>query len=187
MGPEEENKDHVSHNKRLAHSPTSQMQFKDETAKFKTEYVISCCLVRATEHGEMVDWRLDLTFRHRSFTFNSNKSPTWCNNFSVYYPDVCLQLNMIRAFSRPSSGAQWLQWQPLVLPLYRGDSRAVFVCAVGGVRHPQHTQTGSNSSTIAADSSNGVANTRYCRYSCMRSWWWVEVPPETCRAVSRYK
>jgi len=35
-----------------------------------------------------------LTFWHRSFTFNSNKSPTRCNNFSVYYPDVCLQLNM---------------------------------------------------------------------------------------------
>ena len=68
-----------------------------------------------------------LTFWHRSFTFNSNKSPTWCNSFSVYYPDVCLQLNMFRAFSRPSSGAQWLQWQPLVLPSYRGDSRAVFV------------------------------------------------------------
>jgi len=47
----------------------------------------------------------------------SNKSPTRCNNFSVYYPDVYLQLNMFRAFSRPSSGAQWLQWQPLVLPL----------------------------------------------------------------------
>jgi hypothetical protein len=29
--------------------------------------------------------------------------------------------------------------------------------------------TGSNSSTIAADSSNGVTNTRCCRYSCMRS------------------
>jgi hypothetical protein len=68
-----------------------------------------------------------LTFWHRSFTFNSNKSPTWCNNFSVYYPDVCLQLDMFRAFSRPSSGAQWLQWQPLVLPLYHGDSCAVFV------------------------------------------------------------
>jgi hypothetical protein len=40
---------------------------------------------------------------------------------------------------------------------------------------------------IAADSSNGLTNTRCCRYSCMRSWWWVEVPPETCRAVSRYK
>jgi hypothetical protein len=68
-----------------------------------------------------------LTFWHRRFTFNSNKSPTWCNSFSVYYPDVCLQLNMFRAFSRPSSWAQWLQWQPLVLPSYRGDSRAVFV------------------------------------------------------------
>ena len=30
-----------------------------------------------------------------TFTFNSNKSPTWCNNFSVYYPDVCLQLNSV--------------------------------------------------------------------------------------------
>ena len=39
-----------------------------------------------------------LTFWHRSFTFNSNKSPTRCNNFSVYYPEVCLQFNMFRAF-----------------------------------------------------------------------------------------
>ena len=74
----------------------------------------------------------DLTFWNRSFTFNSNKSPTWCNSFSVYYPDVCSQLNMFRAFSRPSSGAQWLQWQPLVLPSYRGDSRAVFVVGPDG-------------------------------------------------------
>jgi hypothetical protein len=28
-------------------------------------------------------------------------------------------------------------------------------------------QTGSNSSTIPADSSNGVTNTRCCRYSCI--------------------
>ena len=73
-----------------------------------------------------------LTFWHRSFTFNSNKSPTWCKNFSVYYPDVCLQHNMFRAFYRLSSGAQWLQWQPLVLPSYRGDSRAVFVVGPAG-------------------------------------------------------
>ena len=39
---------------------------------------------------------------------------------------------------------------------------------------------------IAAGSSNAVTNTRCCRYSCMRSWWWVEVPPETFRTVSRY-
>jgi len=62
-----------------------------------------------------------------------------------------------------------------------------FECAVGGVPHPQHTQTGSNSSTIAADSSNGVTITRCCKYSCLRPWWWVEVPPEICGAVSRYK
>jgi hypothetical protein len=71
--------------------------------------------------------KIFLTVWHRSFTFNSNKSPTWCNSFSVYYHDVCLQLNRFRAFFRPSSGAQWLQWQPLVLPSYRVDSRAVFV------------------------------------------------------------
>src|SRR5215475_1531056 len=52
---------------------------------------------------------------------------------------------------------------------YREKSWNRFERAVGGVRHPQHTQTGSNSATIAADSSNGVTNTRCCRYSCMRS------------------
>jgi len=60
-----------------------------------------------------------------------------------------------------------------------------FECAVGGLRRPQHTQTNSNSSTIAAGSSNGVTITRCYRYSCLRSWWWVMVTPETCRAVSR--
>jgi hypothetical protein len=44
-----------------------------------------------------------------------------------------------------------------------------FECSVGGVRHRQHTQTGSSSSTIAVDSSNGVTNTRCCRYRCMCS------------------
>jgi hypothetical protein len=38
---------------------------------------------------------------------------------------------------------------------------------------------------LPAASSNGVKNTRFCRYSCLRSWWWVVIPPETCRAVSR--
>ena len=47
--------------------------------------------------------------------------------FSSLFFDFYLQLNRFRAFSRPSSEAKWLQWQPLVLPSYRGDSRAVFV------------------------------------------------------------
>jgi hypothetical protein len=81
-----------------------------------------------------------LTFWHRSFTFHSNKSPTWSNNFSVCYLDVCLQLNMFRAFFGPSSGAQWLQCQPLVLPSYRGDSRAVFVVWPAGRPAKPRTQ-----------------------------------------------
>ena len=56
---------------------------------------------------------------------HSNKPLTKCNNFPVYYRDVYLQLNIFWAFSRPSSGGQWLQQQPLILPSHRGDSRAV--------------------------------------------------------------
>jgi hypothetical protein len=59
--------------------------------------------------------------------------------FSICYHDICLQLNMFRAFSRPSSGAQWLQWQPLVLSSYRGNSRAVFV--VGPAGRPARPRT----------------------------------------------
>jgi hypothetical protein len=47
---------------------------------------------------------------------------------------------MIRAFSRPSSGAQWLQWQPLVLPSYRGESRAVSVVGPAGLSARPRTQ-----------------------------------------------
>jgi len=47
---------------------------------------------------------------------------------------------MFRAFSRPSSGAQWLQWQPPVLPSYRGDSRAMFVVGQAGRRARPRTQ-----------------------------------------------
>ena len=40
---------------------------------------------------------------------------------------------------------------------------------------------------FTTDSSNGLINARYCRYNDMSAWWWVEIPPETCRAVYRYK
>jgi len=72
-------------------------------------YFFLQCLVFATY------WTQLLTFWHWSFTFNSNKSPTWCNSFSVYYPDVCLQINMFWAFSRPSSGAQWMQCSKILM------------------------------------------------------------------------
>ena len=43
------------------------------------------------------------------------------------------------------------------------------------------------SAAIAAGSSNGLTSTRCYRYSCVCSCWWAEMPPETCRAVSRNK
>ena len=51
------------------------------------------------------------------------------------------------------------------------------------VKFPHHTQTNCNPSTVAAGSSNGLTSTRYCKYGCVCSWWWVEIPLETCRAV----
>jgi len=39
------------------------------------------------------------------------------------------------------------------------------------------------SSAIAAGSSYGLTSTRCCKYSCVCSWWWMEITPETCRAV----
>jgi hypothetical protein len=62
---------------------------------------------------------------HHTFQINQ---PTRCNNFSSLLLDVYsyVQLNMFRASSRPSSGAQQLQHQQLlVLPLERGGSSAV--------------------------------------------------------------
>jgi hypothetical protein len=54
---------------------------------------------------------------------------------------------MFRAFFRPSSGAQLLQWQPLILPSYRGASRVVFVVGPAGrparprTKHDYHHDT----------------------------------------------
>jgi len=46
------------------------------------------------------------TVHHQTIQINQ---PTRCNNFSSLLLDVYLQLNMFRASSRPSSGAQQLQ------------------------------------------------------------------------------
>jgi hypothetical protein len=61
----------------------------------------------------------------------------------------------------------YLQHLVFVTPLLLSAAIAeeVELCSL---HHPQHTQTSSNSSTIAADSNNGVTNTRCCRYNCLR-------------------
>jgi len=104
-------------------------------------FTVSCILLSCHLCPYLPSGLFRLTFWHRSFTFNSNKSPTWWNNFSVYYPNVFLQLNKFRAFFRPSSGAQWLQWQPLVLLSYRGDSRVVLVVGPAGRHDHEHSTT----------------------------------------------
>jgi len=51
--------------------------------------------------------------------------PARYNKFSSLLLDIYVHLNMFRASSRPSSGAQQLQQQPLILPLQRGGNSAV--------------------------------------------------------------
>ena len=63
--------------------------------------------------------------------------PTGCNSLSSLLLDAYVQLNMFRASSRPSSGAQ--QLQPLVLPLERGGSSAVGRSRAG-YNWPDHDQ-----------------------------------------------
>ena len=41
----------------------------------------------------------------------------------------------------------------------------------------------SDCSMIVAGSKYSSTSARCCNYSYMCSWWWVEVPPKTCRAV----
>jgi len=79
--------------------------------------------------------------------------PTRCNNFSSLLLDVYLQLNMFWASSRPSSGAQQLQQQPLVLPSDRGDSSAVGRGRVGRPASPTTT----NSTPIIRSSTTAAA------------------------------
>jgi hypothetical protein len=92
----------TSHNPR--NSPVcggAQVNFKNERSKPQINFI---CFQRFSDSPVAVLLHGRLNFWHRGFKFNSNKSPTWCNNFSVYYPDFCLQLNMFPAFSRTSSG-----------------------------------------------------------------------------------
>ena len=86
------------------------------------------------EHDNKAKFKVCKSVHHHTIHINHQLDATIS---PVYYPDVYLQLNMFRAFSRPSSGAQQLQQQPLVLPLKRGDSSAV-----GRVRasRPDHEQ-----------------------------------------------
>jgi len=42
-----------------------------------------------------------------------------------------------------------------------------------------------NCRSKAEGNRDGLTRAKCCNYSYMCSWWWVELPPETCRAVDR--
>jgi len=86
--------------------------------------------------------------------------PTRCNNIQFTY--ICKLLYMFR-----------LVFPPIISSSYHCIYRPLLQTVV--------------SVTLTTVSSNGLNNDRCCRYSDMSSWWWVEIPPETCRAVCGYK
>jgi hypothetical protein len=78
--------------------------------------------------------KLMKSVHHHTIQINQ---PTRCNDFSSLLLGVYLQLNMFRSSSRPLSGAQQLQYQPLILPLEPSGSSAV---GRGGSGRPEHEQ-----------------------------------------------
>ena len=82
------------------------------------------------------DIKVCKSVHHHTIQINQ---PTRCNNFSSLLLDVYVHLNMFRASSRPSSGAQQLQLQPLVLPFERGGSSALGR-GRSGYNRPYHEQ-----------------------------------------------
>jgi hypothetical protein len=89
--------------------------------------------MKATEAS--FEFKVCKSTHHHSIPINQ---PTRCNNVPGLLLDDYVRLNMFRASSRPSSGAQQLQYQHLVLPLDRGGSSAVSRSRAG---RPDHDQT----------------------------------------------
>ena len=103
---------------------------------------------------------------HIRIFYCSNLYPTRCNVTQLILSGNCS--TCFGWYHHPSSGAQ------------TSISTASGICHIVNVicrycllhkciRQPQHTQTSSNYSTIAADSINGVTNVRSCRYNCLCS------------------
>ena len=111
-------------------------------------------------------------FESEIFVGNGNNYPTRCNNIQFIY--ICKLLYMFQVVFHPSSGAH--NTVSTVSGIIETVTATCREC--GWMRTSSHPAT---------FSSNGLINARYCRYSVMSSRWWVEIPPETCRAVYRYK
>ena len=73
--------------------------------------------------------------------------------------------------------------------LHPSSGARIIVSTVSGINEtvtatcPERDWMGTSSHPFTTGSSNGLINTGYCRYNDTSSWWWVEIPPETCSAV----
>jgi hypothetical protein len=136
-----------------------------------------------------VDSALLAVFSSRSMAQNWLLISLWISCFNILYGISNILLQVLLAFIGCVVGTSYgmssghsavllphLQSENSTLQIdtdtgsWIGKSQQQLLLAKWGFVFSQHTQTCSNSSTIAADSSNGVTNTRCCRYSCMRSW-----------------
>ena len=89
----------------------------------------------------------------------SNIYPTRCNITQFILSGNCS--TCFGWYNHPLSGAQ------TTVSTASGICHTVTATCRYSLCHPQHTQTGPSSSTIA-DSSNGVTDTRCCRHICLR-------------------
>jgi hypothetical protein len=98
-------------------------------------------------------------------TVHVNNYPTICKYIQFIY--VCKQLCMFRVVS-PSMIRSSCHCIHTTWTWPDGNCISGPVSFTTGFRH-------------------GLTNARWCGYSDMSSWWWVEIPPETCRAIYRHK
>jgi hypothetical protein len=94
--------------------------------------------------------------------------PTRCNNFYSLSLDVYLQLNMFRASSRPSSGAQQLQ-TALLLPRSNGKTRG---CYCGCWAPDDGREDGRNILSCKYTSSNKLEKLLHLVGSFIWIVWW---------------
>jgi hypothetical protein len=122
-----------------------------------------------------VKFKVCKSVHHHKFQINQ---PNSCNNLSSLLLDVysCVQLNMFRAYSCPSSGAQQLQYQPLVLHSERGGSSAVGCGRSGRTGRDQH-HCYHHATTVKPDAATAVVE---LLMTGVRT-------PETCWAVHTSK
>jgi len=145
-----------------------------------------CCWLKLKIFGYYVMAIVNIHWRFgRSYCFYVQKSvhrvicgnncPTRCKNIQFIY--ICKLLYMFRMVSPPIIRSSY----HCTYSIWHYWDRYCYLSWTWLDGNCSHLVT------FATDGSNGLINARYCRYSDMSSWWWEEIPSETCTAVYRYK